>query len=63
MGTTDIKQSLKMKQRQDRSKNLQIPEEIEPGALLTLGLHEMRFGDINVAINCIDKVYFFTLLI
>lgn len=56
MGTTDIKQSLKMKQRQDRSKNLQIPEETEPGALLTLGLREMRFGDVNVAINCINKV-------
>lgn len=57
MGTTDIKQSLKMKQRQDRSKILQIPVETEPGALLTLGLREMRFGDINVAINCINKVY------
>ncbi|XP_014467570.1 PREDICTED: tetratricopeptide repeat protein 25 [Dinoponera quadriceps] len=45
MGSTDIKQSLKMKQRQDRSRNLQIPEETEPGALLTLGLREMRFGD------------------
>ncbi|XP_020289654.1 tetratricopeptide repeat protein 25, partial [Pseudomyrmex gracilis] len=54
-GTTDIKQSLKIKQRQDRSKDLQIPEETEPGALLTLGLREMRFGDVNVAINCINK--------
>ncbi|EFN83352.1 Tetratricopeptide repeat protein 25 [Harpegnathos saltator] len=45
MGSTDIKQSLKMKQRQDRSRNLQLPEETEPGALLTLGLREMRFGD------------------
>lgn len=57
MGTTDIKQSLKMKQRQDRSRNLQIPEETEPGALLTLGLREMRFGDFNVAVNCINKVH------
>lgn len=56
-GTTDIKQSLKIKQRQDRSKDLQIPEETEPGALLTLGLREMRFGDVNVAINCINKVH------
>lgn len=56
MGTTDIKQSLKLKQRQDRSKSLQIPEETEPGALLTLGLREMRFGDVSVAINCINKV-------
>lgn len=57
MGTTDIKQSLKLKQRQDRSKSLQIPEETEPGALLTLGLREMRFGDVNVAVNCINKVH------
>lgn len=56
MGTTDIKQSLKIKQRQDRSRSLQISEETEPGALLTLGLREMRFGDINVAISCINKV-------
>lgn len=61
MGSTDIKQSLKMKQRQDRSKSLQIPEETEPGALLTLGLREMRFGDVNVAINCINKVHAHTL--
>lgn len=57
MGTTDIKQSLKMKQRQDRSRDLQIPEETEPGALLTLGLREMRFGDFNTAIICINKVH------
>ncbi|GAB1869731.1 Outer dynein arm-docking complex subunit 4 [Camponotus japonicus] len=55
MGSTDIKQSLKIKQRQDRSRDLRIPEETEPGALLTLGLREMRFGDFNVAISCINK--------
>lgn len=60
MGSTDIKQSLRMKQRQDRSRSLQIPEETEPGALLALGLREMRFGDVNVAINCINKVHYFT---
>lgn len=57
MGSTDIKQSLKIKQRQDRSRDLRIPEETEPGALLTLGLREMRFGDFNVAISCINKVH------
>ncbi|XP_072742701.1 uncharacterized protein [Anoplolepis gracilipes] len=55
MGTTDIKQSLKMKQCQLRSRILQIPEETKPGALLTLGLREMRFGDFNTAISCINK--------
>ncbi|PSN44751.1 hypothetical protein C0J52_10735 [Blattella germanica] len=45
MGTHDIKQSLKMKRRQDRTRALQIPEEAEPGTLLALGSREMRSGD------------------
>ncbi|XP_076751460.1 outer dynein arm-docking complex subunit 4 isoform X1 [Xylocopa sonorina] len=53
MGTKDIKQSLKMKQKQDR--NLELPDDIEPTAMLALGLREMRIGDINVAMNCINK--------
>ncbi|XP_053976398.1 uncharacterized protein LOC128875089 [Hylaeus volcanicus] len=53
MGTRDIKLSLKMKQKQDR--NLQLPEDTEPSAMLALGLREMRIGDITVAMNCINK--------
>ncbi|KZC04227.1 Tetratricopeptide repeat protein 25 [Dufourea novaeangliae] len=53
MGTRDIKQSLKMKQKQDR--NLQLPEDTEPTAMLALGLREMRIGDVMVAMNCINK--------
>ncbi|XP_031844039.1 outer dynein arm-docking complex subunit 4 isoform X1 [Nomia melanderi] len=53
MGTKDIKQSLKMKQKQDR--NLQLPEDAEPTAMLALGLREMRIGDVMVAMNCINK--------
>ncbi|CAL7945799.1 unnamed protein product [Xylocopa violacea] len=53
MGTKDIKQSLKMKLKQDR--NLQLPDDIEPSAMLALGLREMRIGDISVAMNCINK--------
>ncbi|XP_076302952.1 outer dynein arm-docking complex subunit 4-like [Lasioglossum baleicum] len=53
MGTKDIKQSLKMKQKQDR--NLQLPEDTEPTAMLALGLREMRIGDVKVAMNCINK--------
>lgn len=57
MGSRDIKQSLKMKRRQDRSRDLQIPEEAEPSAMLALGNREMRCGNLNIALNCINKVY------
>ncbi|XP_069669092.1 outer dynein arm-docking complex subunit 4 isoform X2 [Periplaneta americana] len=55
MGSHDIKQSLKMKRRQDRTKALQIPEEAEPGTLLALGSREMRSGDVSIAINFVHK--------
>lgn len=55
MDTRDIKQSLKMKQKQDR--NLQLPENTEPTAMLALGLREMRIGDVKVAMSCINKVH------
>lgn len=55
MGTRDIKQSLKMKRRQDRSKALQIPEEAKPGALLALGSYEMRCGNLHIAIDFVHK--------
>lgn len=60
MGTKDIKQSLKIKQKQDR--NLQLPEDTEPTAILTLGLREMRIGDVKIAMNCINKVLVDSLL-
>lgn len=44
MGNRDIKQSLKLKRKEDRSKNLLIPEEAEPGTFLALGEYEMRRG-------------------
>ncbi|XP_050584956.1 outer dynein arm-docking complex subunit 4 [Bombus affinis] len=53
MGTKDIKQSLKIKQKQDR--NLQLPEDTGPRTMLALGLREMRIGDVKVAMNCINK--------
>ncbi|PNF22128.1 hypothetical protein B7P43_G06796 [Cryptotermes secundus] len=55
MGSHDIKQSLKMKRRQDRTRALQIPEEAEPGTLLALGSREMRSGNVNIAINFVHK--------
>lgn len=56
MGSRDIKHSLKMKRRQDRSKALQIPEEAEPSTLLALGSHELRSGDVDIAIGFVNKV-------
>ncbi|KAJ9586817.1 hypothetical protein L9F63_019603 [Diploptera punctata] len=55
MGSHDIKQSLKMKRRQDRTRALQIPEEAEPSTLLALGSREMRSGDVRIAINFVHK--------
>lgn len=60
MGTKDIKQSLKIKQKQDR--NLQLPEDTEPTAILALGLREMRIGNVKIAMNCINKVLVDSLL-
>ncbi|XP_075213957.1 outer dynein arm-docking complex subunit 4 [Lycorma delicatula] len=55
MGSRDIKQSLKLKRRQDRSRALMIPEEAEPGTLLALGSHELRTGDVRIAIGFVNK--------
>jgi len=58
MGSHDIKQSLKMKRRLDRSRALQIPEEAQPGNLLALGNRQMRSGDVNIAMSFVHKVIF-----
>lgn len=56
MGSRDIKRDIKDKQRMDRSRALQIPDEADPGTLLALGNYEMRSGNVNIAINFIHKV-------
>lgn len=58
LGSKDIKQSLKLKQKQDRRSVLQIPEEAEPGTFLALGNYEMCRGDLNIAVNFMGKVVF-----
>ncbi|CAB3369723.1 Hypothetical predicted protein [Cloeon dipterum] len=55
MGNRDIKLSLKLKRRQERSKALQIPEQADPNTLLTLGGHEMKGGDLKVALGFVNK--------
>lgn len=57
MGSRDIIQSLKMKRRQDRNRELQIPDEAEPSAMLALAAREMRTGDVGIAIQCVNKVF------
>ncbi|XP_018320706.1 tetratricopeptide repeat protein 25, partial [Agrilus planipennis] len=55
MGSKDIKQSLKMKKKMDRSRMLQIPEEAQPGNFLALANYEMLRGDLEKALDCINK--------
>lgn len=56
LGSKDIKQSLKIKRKQERSKMMQIPEEAEPGTFLALGNYEMCRGDLQIAIDFMSKV-------
>lgn len=56
MGTSDIKQSLKMKKKQDKNYDSQTLEEGDPTTLLALGNNELRSGDFKIALNFINKV-------
>ncbi|KAK9510751.1 hypothetical protein O3M35_005472 [Rhynocoris fuscipes] len=55
MGSRDIKQSLKLKRKQERSKALSLPEETEPGTLLALAGYEMTARRTNIALSFINK--------
>ena len=59
LGSRDIKQSLKMKRRQDRSRILEISEEAHPGTLLALAIHRFKTGDVYAALKFVDKVFIF----
>lgn len=61
LGSRDIKHSLKLKRRQDRSRILEISEEAHPGTLLTLAIHRFRTGDVYAALKFVDKVIVFVL--
>lgn len=56
LGSRDIKQSLKLKRRQDRTRILEISEEAHPGTLLALAIHRFKSGDIYVAMKFVNKV-------
>ncbi|KAK4879424.1 hypothetical protein RN001_007570 [Aquatica leii] len=55
MGNKDIKQSLRIKRRQDRTKNLQMPEEAEPTTFLGLANFEMSKGEAEIALIFLNK--------
>ncbi len=61
LGSRDIKQSLKLKRRQDRTRILEISEEAHPGTLLTLAIHRFKNGDIYGAVKFVNKVRLFSL--
>uniref|UniRef100_A0A1A9WXJ9 Outer dynein arm-docking complex subunit 4 n=1 Tax=Glossina brevipalpis TaxID=37001 RepID=A0A1A9WXJ9_9MUSC len=54
-GTYDIKQSLQIKQRQDRNEALLIPEEADVSSLIALGLKEIKNANPENAINFFSK--------
>lgn len=56
LGTRDIKQSLKLKRAQDRSRALHIPEEADPAQFLALGYYELKKHETQIALNFINKV-------
>lgn len=58
LGSRDIKQSLKLKRRQDRTRILEISEETHPGTLLALAVHRYKNGDVYVAMKFVTKVQF-----
>lgn len=55
IGYFDIKQSLNIKRRQDRSEALQLPDETDPSTLLGLGQREFKSGNTEIAILFISK--------
>lgn len=54
-GNFDIKQSLTIKRRQDRTEALQLPDETDPSTLLALGQREFKSGNVEIAIMFISK--------
>lgn len=56
LGSKDIKQSLKIKRKMDRSLMLHMPEEAEPSTFIALGNYEMLKGSYKIALNFMKKV-------
>lgn len=63
MGSTDIKQSLNIKLKADRSKALQLPDEADPNTLMALGRNELRAGNTEIALTFVNKVSYMKFII
>ncbi|XP_021706817.1 tetratricopeptide repeat protein 25 isoform X1 [Aedes aegypti] len=55
IGNFDIKQNLLNKRRQERHEQLQLPEEADPGAILALGMREIKNRNLDNAVHFISK--------
>lgn len=62
MGSRDIKHSLSMKDKAERSSALQLPDEADAGTLLALARAEMMRERYRTAVLFVSKVYFGFLL-
>lgn len=56
MGSRDIKQSLSMKDKADKSSALSLPQEADAGTLLALARAEMMRERYRTALSFVDKV-------
>lgn len=57
MGSKDIKTSLKLKRKQERSKTMCIPEEAEPDNFIALGNYKLKSGNLDLAMQFYNKVF------
>lgn len=60
-GTFDIKQSLQIKQKQDRNEALLIPDEADISSIIALGLKEIKNANPENAIHFFSKVSYSTI--
>lgn len=56
-GSFDIKQSLKIKHKQDRQKDTSMPEESDISAYISLGLKEIKTSNFDNALQTLSKVF------
>lgn len=56
-GSFDIKQSLKIKQKQERQEASSLPDESDISAYISLGLKEIKTSNFDNAIQTLSKVY------
>lgn len=58
-GSFDIKQSLKIKQKQERQKDTSMPDESDISAYISLGLKEIKTSNYDNALQTLFKVSYF----